>query len=215
MKNTEKSLSKENSLEKLEEIFKKIEEKTKLPRKKIFIILGTSFTLIWFRIFDIYISYVLTIYFPVIWSLKVIDNKETENFKQWLAYWIFFSLFVLIDMMSAIIIKIIPFYFIIRTIVLLWMSLPSIKGALKVYDLLIVQLLKLSRTIELFRNINKRDSLKLEVETIIEDRNIEKEILFEPTPSGINPSINSKGLSFINNITDVQSSPNISHKKNN
>jgi len=174
--------SKLTSIEKLEEIFKKIEDKTKLSRKNMVILYISSFILIWFGVFDIYISYLLTIYYQAIWSIKVISKKELDGDKQWLTYWIIFSIFAILDMFSVYIIKLIPFYFLIRTAILIWLSVPGMKGAVGVYNLAFVQAIKMSQAL---RNLEetKKDRLKNEIEEAIErtDEGIkdgEREILF-------------------------------------
>ena len=103
--------SKATSLEKINEIINKVEDKTKINKKNLIAILSSSFVLIWFGIFDVYISYLLTVFYPVKWSLKVIGKKEMDGDKQWLSYWLIFSIFVFLDLFAEYIIVVIPFYF--------------------------------------------------------------------------------------------------------
>jgi receptor expression-enhancing protein 5/6 len=180
--------SKATSLEKIEEIFRKIEEKTKLNRSQILKGIVTSFILIWFGILDIYISYFLTIYYPVIWSVKIIERKDQESRKQWLTYWVVFSLFVILDIFSKFFISMIPFYFVIRTTILMWMALPNFKGALIVYNLLFVEIIKITKKNKFLEKIDLKNSLKYEVEVILKERNTqEKEIIFEQNLSNHAP----------------------------
>lgn len=165
-------------IDKFEENIKIIEHKTNLKRKEILIGLSTSLFLIWIGVLDIYISYLLTTFFPIKWTLMYFYKKDVDDDKQWLTYWVIFSFFTLLDMLSDYFITLIPFYFFIRTMFLLWLYLPNFKGALIVYKDIIVKLLKFSYKYELIKTKSKaKNTLKDEVEEIIKNRNIEREIL--------------------------------------
>jgi hypothetical protein len=180
--------SKATSLEKLNEIIIKVEAKTQIARNNLIIIFTTSFLLIWFGIFDIYLSYVLTTYFPIIWSLKLIGKKEIDDHKQWLSFWVIYSFFVFLDMFSIFIIKLIPFYFIIRTVILLWCYCPGIKGSLTIYKIAFVHVNRIIQKLKILEK-NKNDSLKSEVEKILEQTDqIDQEIL----PQNFEANINKK-----------------------
>jgi hypothetical protein len=184
--------SKATSLEKINEIINKVEDKTKINKKNLIAILSSSFVLIWFGIFDVYISYLLTVFYPVKWSLKVIGKKEMDGDKQWLSYWLIFSIFVFLDLFAEYIIVVIPFYFVIRTLILLWCYMPGLKGALVVYNVGILKLAKFSRTWKFFEK-NKKYTLKSEVEQILEtteEKERESDITFPNFETNISKKIN-------------------------
>ena len=60
--------------------------------------------------------------FPCICSLLALGTEETmEDDKKWLTYWIIFSIFNLIDNNFAWVTKMIPFYFLIKLFILIWL----------------------------------------------------------------------------------------------
>jgi hypothetical protein len=173
--------SRQSLIEKINEHLKKIEDKTKMKRKNFLTLLSLFMVLIWIGIFEIYISYLITIYYPIIWSIREIEDKELEGDKQWLTYWVCFSIFVYIDMFIPFVIVILPFYFVIRTVFLLWLLLPNFKGGVVLYNIILVQLLKMSQNFKFkFIKTNSNNSLLREVEEIVKERNhsnTEKEVV--------------------------------------
>ena len=163
-------------IDKWNENMKKIEEKTGIDRQQYLIAMGICFTCILIGLFDKYMSIMITIYHPILWSLKAIDknskkSKDKDEAKQWITYWVIFGFFNIFDMISPLIMMFIPFYFFIRTVVLLWLYLPNTRGAITVYNLVAVEFFKLSRKykIDILKN-DRKDSLLAEVEDLIQKR---------------------------------------------
>jgi len=161
--------SKQTFLEKLNEHLKLIEDKTKIKTNKFFTILAICLVLIWTGIYDIYISYLVTIFFPSRWTLREIQKKELDGAKQWLTYWVIFAIFVLIDMISPYLREIVPFYIFLRTIILLWLYLPNFNGAVIVYNTFILEILKHTNNFALLGK-NDKNKLLIEVEEILQRR---------------------------------------------
>ena len=74
-------------------------------------------------------------------------------------------------MFSFYILKIIPFYFVIRTAFLLLLSLPGFKGALGVYNLFLVEMIRISHWLKMIdrKKKGRENTIKAEIEGIYED----------------------------------------------
>ena len=87
--------------------------------------------------FQTYITCIVGIILPTYWSIKAIETKEPDDDKQWLTYWSVYAVFTFFDLFSYWILKIIPFYFIIKLIFLVWCFMPNTQGAIIIYDKII------------------------------------------------------------------------------
>ncbi len=87
--------------------------------------------------FQTYITCIVGIVLPTYWSIKAIETKEPDDDKQWLTYWSVYAVFTFFDLFSYWIIKIFPFYFIIKLIFLVWCFMPNTQGAIIIYDKII------------------------------------------------------------------------------
>ena len=87
--------------------------------------------------FQTYITCIVGIVLPTYWSIKAIETKEPDDDKQWLTYWSVYAVFTFFDLFSYWILKIIPFYFIIKLLFLVWCFMPNTQGAIIIYDKII------------------------------------------------------------------------------
>ena len=124
-------------IKKIDEHLKIIVDKTGIQGKYIMIALGVSllFTIIGFL--DKYITCLVGILLPTFFSIKAIESKEEDDDKLWLTYWTIYAIFSFLDLFTGWILKIIPFYFIIKLVFLVWCFMPNTKGAIIVYDKII------------------------------------------------------------------------------
>ena len=135
------SQDKQNTLlEKIEGQLKIVEEATGLNSKLIMSILGVCLFFVFIGYFDHYITTVIGILYPAIWSIRAIESKGSEDDKQWLTYWVVFAIFTFIDMFSGFVLKFIPFYFFFKLIFLVWCFMPNTRGATFIYDKFIIKL---------------------------------------------------------------------------
>ena len=82
---------------------------------------------------------IIGVVYPIIKSLEALGTDESiEDDKQWLTYWIVFSLFSFIDFSGGFLMSLIPFYFLIKLLVLVWLQNPLTMGALVVYETVLV-----------------------------------------------------------------------------
>ena len=74
-------------------------------------------------------------------TISSIYKNDLEEQKDWLTYWTVFSCFVLLDMFSPIIIKFIPFYLVIKIILLIWLFMPGSNGRTLIYAIIVRRIL--------------------------------------------------------------------------
>ena len=111
-----------------------IEEKTRLKIKNIyyFLIIALIFFVIGY--FERIFSYIITMYYPIIWTREDYKLDKDYFWKKWGTYWTFFSGFIFFDIHKDEVLKIIPFYFIIKSIFLTILYMPGFTAAVDIYD---------------------------------------------------------------------------------
>ncbi len=114
-----------------------ISKKTGYDGKLISGILFVCFILAFINFFGKYITCLVGVILPAYWSIKAIESPEFNDDKQWLTYWAIYGLFTLLDQFANIILRIIPFYFVIKIAFLIWCFMPNTMGALFVYNKLV------------------------------------------------------------------------------
>ena len=141
-----------------------IEKKTNLKRKHIYYFLIISLFFFLIGHFEIIFSYIITGYFPIKWTIQ--DYKaNTENFgKKWGTYWTFFACFLFFDLHQKEVLKLIPFYFIIKCIFLIILYLPGFNAAANIYDGFLKDYLY--QIITKFQNKDENDTMVNELKKI-------------------------------------------------
>ncbi len=117
-----------------------IHQKTGIPSKYVIIILGICIASVVIGYLDQYITCLVGIVFPTIYSIRALETPDPDDDKQWLTYWVVFGIFTFVDLFSGFFLKFIPFYFILKILFLIWLFLPNFKGAARVYNCLIYPL---------------------------------------------------------------------------
>ena len=126
--------------EKWQEIMKAIKDKTGFNGIYVIIVLLICVFLVYLGIFGTLMINIIGTIYPGWCTIKAMDKNIDK--KEWLTYWAVFGSFLIVDMFSNIIIKIIPFYFVFKLCFLLWMILPGSNGCRLVYNFLIYKLFK-------------------------------------------------------------------------
>lgn len=119
-----------------------LEKKTGIPAKYLIIIFGICAASIIIGYLDQYIVCILGVVFPAIQSIRAIESPGEDDDKQWLTYWVVYACFTFIDLFVGFLLKFLPFYFILKMIFILWLSLPNFNGALKIYNNIVVKIFK-------------------------------------------------------------------------
>lgn len=75
---------------------------------------------------------------PTINSVKALKTKDDHSDDQfWLSYWIIFGFLNIIEFWSSTILYLIPFYWVLKLVFLLYISIPTTGGCQWVYNKLI------------------------------------------------------------------------------
>ena len=130
-----------------------IQEKTGI--KGIYVVIGLvlSVIFVYLNIFDTIITNLVGTLYPAFWTIKSIEDDNLEDQKNWLTYWAVFGSFILVDMFSPIIVKIIPFYFVMKILFLIWLFMPGSGGCKIIYNLIVKKILrKYEEKVDIFLN---------------------------------------------------------------
>ena len=135
--------------DKWKEIMKSIKDKTGIDGIFVIIFLSLCVLLVYMGIFESLITSLVGTLYPGFSSIKAIQKNKDK--KEWLTYWVIFGSFLIFDMFSTIIIKVVPYYFVLKIIFLIWMFIPGSNGCQIVYDFLISKVMKpIEQIIDIF-----------------------------------------------------------------
>lgn len=79
-------------------------------------------------------SNIATVLLPGYYSLVALESPEKSDDTQFLTYWVVYAAFTVIEFWSGAITYWIPAYWLIKTVLFLWLGLPAFSGAKYVYD---------------------------------------------------------------------------------
>ena len=128
-------------VDKWKEIMKAIKEKTGIDGIYVVLFLLVCVILVYLGIFGTLITNMVGTLYPGFSTIKTMETNPAKK-KEWLTYWVVFGFFIIVDMFSGIIMKIIPFYFVLKILFLIWMFLPGSSGCYLVYTYVILKLFK-------------------------------------------------------------------------
>lgn len=114
-----------------------IKEKTGIDPRIILGILLAAIILTTCGCFERYITALVGTILPCYWSLKALDSNVAGDDAQWLTYWVVYGAFTFFDLFAHIILKIIPFYFVLKLVFLIWCFMPNTRGAEVIYKKII------------------------------------------------------------------------------
>jgi len=103
--------------DKWKEIMKSIKEKTGIDGIFVIMFLSLCVLLVYMGIFESLITSLVGTLYPGFSSIKAIQKNKDK--KEWLTYWVIFGSFLIFDMFSTIIIKVVPYYLVLKTIFLI------------------------------------------------------------------------------------------------
>lgn len=75
---------------------------------------------------------------PAYYSIKALKTVDTKDDAELLTYWIVFSFLSVIEFWSKAILYWMPFYWLFKTVFLVYIAIPSLGGATLVYKTLIL-----------------------------------------------------------------------------
>jgi len=101
-------------------------EKTKIDKEYIFVgALAIIGLLVFLAVGVSLIIDIVGFVYPLYASLKAIESPDADDDKQWLTYWIIFTQFKIVESVADIIIRNVPFYFLLKIAFLIWCYHPS------------------------------------------------------------------------------------------
>jgi hypothetical protein len=71
-------------------------------------------------------------------SFLAVETDHPDDDKQWLTYWVCFGIFNVIDQFAGFILKWVPFYYLAKLVLLLFLLHPKTRGAEMVYKYVIL-----------------------------------------------------------------------------
>ncbi|KAG2500005.1 hypothetical protein HYH03_002287 [Edaphochlamys debaryana] len=89
-----------------------------------------------------YLCLLLELLYPTYASLRAIQTSDKFDDTQWLTYWVVYAITSTIEAVGAYAIAWIPLYWEIKCAFVLWLIAPQIQGARKLYEDVIMPLLK-------------------------------------------------------------------------
>jgi receptor expression-enhancing protein 5/6 len=118
-----------------------IHQKTGIEGKYVVIGLLACLLIVSIGYFERIITNLIGTIYPAYWTMKSIQSQNDDD-KYWLTYWVVFAFFSLVDVFSGILMKLIPFYFILKIVFLVWLFMPNTQGCYYVYYFVIIKLFK-------------------------------------------------------------------------
>lgn len=110
-----------------------LESKTKVP-KAAFVVLGFGIIMGLLSLLGgmkLLVDLVGFVY-PAYMSFKSMDANNGED-TQWLTYWVVFASFSIIEGMAGFLTRLIPFYYVTKAGLILWLYHPQTMGAQSIY----------------------------------------------------------------------------------
>ena len=80
--------------------------------------------------------------YPAYRSFKALESDETDDDTQWLTYWVVYAFFTVFDEMTSWILNLMPFYFMIKLVLMIWMFWPTTNGARVIYNTVLAPFLR-------------------------------------------------------------------------
>ena len=80
--------------------------------------------------------------YPAYRSFKALESDDKDDDTQWLTYWVVYAFFTVFDEMTSWILNLMPFYFMIKLVLMIWMFWPTTNGALTIYNSVLAPFLR-------------------------------------------------------------------------
>ncbi|KAF9434367.1 ER membrane protein DP1/Yop1 [Entomortierella beljakovae] len=92
------------------------------------------FLMIFFNFAGKLLSNLIGWIYPAYRSFKALETPEKDDDKQWLTYWTVYGFVAIVESFTDVLLYWFPFYFFLKTILLLWLMIPAFNGAATVYN---------------------------------------------------------------------------------
>ncbi|KAJ3294805.1 ER membrane protein DP1/Yop1 [Blyttiomyces sp. JEL0837] len=112
-----------------------VEKRTNVPKTYIFGgIISLFGLLIFFNIWGDLLTNILGFVWPAYQSFKAIESNEKSDDVQWLTYWTVFGFLNILEFFADYVLYWVPFYYSLKTILILYLILPQFNGAAYIYQ---------------------------------------------------------------------------------
>ncbi|KAI9319771.1 TB2/DP1, HVA22 family-domain-containing protein [Dichotomocladium elegans] len=96
--------------------------------------LGTVvFAMVFFNIMGRFLTHLISWVYPAYASFKAIESPSQADDKQWLTYWTVIGFVQIVEYFTDLLLSWFPFYFVVKTLFVLWLTLPYFRGAEVLY----------------------------------------------------------------------------------
>ncbi|GKV28034.1 hypothetical protein SLEP1_g37134 [Rubroshorea leprosula] len=95
---------------------------------------GGSFLKVVLKNFDVLAGPVFSLLYPLYASVRAIETKSIEDDRQWLTYWVLYSMITLFELTFVKLIEWIPIWSYAKLIFTCWLVIPYFSGAAYVYE---------------------------------------------------------------------------------
>jgi len=96
--------------------------------------------------------------YPAWKSVLAVESAEVDDDIQWLTYWVVFSLFTVIEFGLDLILHYVPFYYVLKLAIVIFLANPEFKGAAIIYSTVIRPIVQV---------INKKAETPVVVEAVV------------------------------------------------
>ncbi|CAO3681535.1 hypothetical protein G6F70_001753 [Rhizopus microsporus] len=110
------------------------ERRTGVPKSYVALgIAAIGFVMIFFNIAGQLLTNLISWIYPAYASFKAIESPDKEDDKQWLTYWTVIGFVQTAEYFSDLLLYWFPFYYLFKTLLILWLALPQFRGAEVMY----------------------------------------------------------------------------------
>jgi receptor expression-enhancing protein 5/6 len=125
------------------QLVEKISKATGLPQQRVLqSVLGLLVLFIVFGVGSSVLTNIVGVAYPAFMSFVALESEGTDDDKMWLTYWVVFGLFTILDQFAGIVLHLIPFYYVLKVAMLIWMFHPASEGAIIMYNNFILPFVK-------------------------------------------------------------------------
>jgi len=116
-------------------VFNTFEQRTQVPKSYAF--LGAVFCLVSLHSINAFaapVSNLVGWVVPAYLSIKALESSGHQDDIQWLTYWVVFGFFNFLESFALrAVLYYLPWYFVFKTVFILWLQLPAFRGAQALY----------------------------------------------------------------------------------